>query len=51
MNRHLPGSRLGQLYLGAVILAGASVALLSAKDVYTREGWSDWLGIGRTSLF
>ena len=50
MNRHLPGSRLGQLYLGAVILAGASVALLSAKDVYTREGWSDWLVLAVLTL-
>ena len=50
MNRHLPGSRLGQLYLGAVILAGSSVALLSAKNVYTREAWSDWLVLAVLTL-
>ena len=50
MNRHLPGSRLGQLYLGAVILAGSSVALLSAKNVYTREVWNDWLVLAVLTL-
>ena len=50
MNRHLPGSRLGQLYLGAVIVAGSSVALLSAKNVYTREVWSDWLVLAVLTL-
>jgi putative nucleotidyltransferase with HDIG domain len=50
MNRHLPGSRLGQLYLGAVILAGSSVALLSAKNVYMREVWSDWLVLAVLTL-
>jgi putative nucleotidyltransferase with HDIG domain len=50
MNRHLPGSRLGQLYLGAVILAGSSVALLSAKNVYTREIWSDWVVLAVLTL-
>jgi putative nucleotidyltransferase with HDIG domain len=50
MNRHLPGSRLGQLYLGAVILAGSSVALVSAKNVYTRDAWSDWLVLAVLTL-
>lgn len=50
MNRHLPGSRLGQLYLGAVIVAGSTVALLSAKNVYSREVWSDWLVLAVLTL-
>ena len=50
MNRHLPGSRLGQLYLGAVIVAGSTVALLSAKNVYSREVWSDWLMLAVLTL-
>jgi putative nucleotidyltransferase with HDIG domain len=50
MNRHLPGSRLGQLYLGAVILAGSSVTLLSAKDVYARDVWSDWFSLAVLTL-
>jgi putative nucleotidyltransferase with HDIG domain len=50
MNRHLPGSRLGQLYLGAVILAGSTVALLSAKSVYSREIGNDWLVLAALTL-
>jgi putative nucleotidyltransferase with HDIG domain len=50
MNKDLPGSRLGQLYLGTVIVAGSSIALLSARDVYTRDVWNDWVVLAALTL-
>jgi putative nucleotidyltransferase with HDIG domain len=39
-----------RLYLGAVILAGAGLAALSAKDVYFERGWSDWWVLAALTL-
>jgi len=50
MKKGFPGSRYGQLYLGAVILAGSSIALLSVRNVYVREAWSDWAVLAALTL-
>ncbi|HLG58014.1 MAG TPA: HD domain-containing phosphohydrolase [Vicinamibacterales bacterium] len=50
MNKGFPRSRFGQLYLGAVILAGSSIAILSAREVYARDVWNDWVVLAALTL-
>jgi len=40
----------GRLYLGVVILAGTGLAALSARDVYFRDGWSEWMVLAALTL-
>jgi putative nucleotidyltransferase with HDIG domain len=50
MKKGAPPSWNGRLYLGGVILAGAGLAALSARDVYFRDGWSDWMVLAALTL-
>jgi putative nucleotidyltransferase with HDIG domain len=40
----------GRLYLGAVILAGTGLAAYSAREVYFRDGWNDWMVLAALTL-
>jgi putative nucleotidyltransferase with HDIG domain len=40
----------GRIYLGGVILAGTGLALLSARDVYLRNSWNDWIVLAALTL-
>jgi putative nucleotidyltransferase with HDIG domain len=40
----------GRLYLGAVIVAGTTLAILSASDVYAQGAWNKWIWLGILTL-
>jgi putative nucleotidyltransferase with HDIG domain len=50
MKKGAPPSWNGRLYLGGVILAGTGLAALSARDVYFRDGWNDWMVLAALTL-
>jgi putative nucleotidyltransferase with HDIG domain len=50
MNKALPRSKYGQLYLGTVIFAGSAIALLSVETVYARAVWRDWAVLAALTL-
>ena len=50
MKKTLPLSKYGRLYLGAVIIAGSSIALLSVEKVYVRGAWGDWAVLAALTL-
>ena len=50
MKKGAPPSWNGRLYLGGVILAGTGLAAWSARDVYFRDGWNDWMVLAALTL-
>ena len=50
MKKGAPPSWHGRLYLGVVILAGTGLAALSARDVYFRDGWDEWMVLAALTL-
>ena len=50
MKKGAPPSWRGRLYLGVVILAGTGLAALSARDLYVRDVWGEWMVLAALTL-
>ncbi len=50
MKKGAPPSWHGRLYLGVVILAGTGLAALSARDLYVRDVWGEWMVLAALTL-
>ena len=50
MKKGAPPSWHGRLYLGVVILAGTGLAALSARDLYSRDVWGEWMVLAALTL-
>ena len=50
MKERAPSSLRGRVYLGAVIFTGTTLAALSAREVYARGVWNDWVVLAVLTL-